>query len=314
MRSVTAELGLSDGRALGTGLRLITTRAEAIDRCRAAVDAVLASIDLTCSRFRDDSELQAVNRAEGREVTVSPLLNQAVERALWAARWTEGAVDPTVGTAIRLAGYDRDFADVASIDAPLLLVARRVPGWHVVQHSASSRKLRVGAGVELDLGATAKALASDLAAAAALEAAGGGGVLVSLGGDIATAGEAPEGGWAIQVSDDSEAPIAAGEETIAITRGAVATSSTTVRRWTRGSIELHHIIDPRTGLPAQSPWRTASVVARTCVEANAASTAAIVLGDAAADWLAERGITARLVDGQGEIRRIGGWPEPENAA
>ena len=307
---VTAELGISDGRALGTGLRLITTRPEAIERSRAAVDALLASVDLACSRFRDDSELQAVNRAGGREVTLSPLLNKAVERAMWAARWTEGAVDPTVGTAIRLAGYDRDFADLAPSDEPLLLVAHRVPGWQLVQHSASSGRLRIGEGVELDLGATAKALASDLAAEAALDAAGGGGVLVSLGGDIAVAGEAPDGGWAIQVSDDSEAPLAAGEETIVIMSGAVATSSTTVRRWTRGSIELHHIIDPRTGLPAHSPWRTASVVARTCVEANAASTAAIVLGDAAPRWLGERGVAARLVGQDRRITRLGGWPEP----
>ena len=309
---MTAELGISDGRALGTGLRVITTLPGAIERSRSAVDQVVQRIDLACSRFREDSEIQAANRAGGAEVTLSPLLNQAVERAMWAARWTEGAVDPTVGTAIRLAGYDRDFAEIAgSPGEPLHLIARRVPGWQLVRHSPSSRTLRVGEGIELDLGATAKALASDLAAAAALEAAGGGGALVSLGGDIATAGDAPEGGWAIQISDDSAAPITAGEETIAIRIGAVATSSTTVRRWIRGSVELHHIIDPRTGAPAKSRWRAASVVARTCVEANAASTAAIVLGDAAPAWLEKRGITARLVAQDGAVVRLGGWPEPD---
>ncbi len=303
------ELGISDGRALGTQLRLVITNVAAIDAARRAVDALLVRIDETCSRFRGDSELQEVNRQGGREVTLSPLLNQAVERAMWAARWTEGAVDPTVGTAMRLAGYDRDFATVAASGDPIRLVVQRVPGWELVEHSAMQRTLRVPADVELDLGATAKALASDLAARAAFDAAGGG-VLVSLGGDIAVAGTPPEGGWAIQVSDDSSAPIAVGEETIAIMGGAVATSSTTVRRWVRGDVELHHIIDPRTGLPVDSPWRTATAIGRTCVEANAASTAAIVMGDDAPAWLARNHMPARLVARDGEVMRLSGWPEP----
>ena len=308
----TSAFGFSDGRSLGTQLRIVTTVADAVERARAAADAVLSEIDLACSRFREDSELQALNRAAGSEVSVSPLLNLALERAMWAARWTGGAVDPTIGAAIRIAGYDRDFAEIAEPAGPLQLVAHRVPGWRLVQHSAALHRVRTAPGVELDLGATAKAMASDLAASAALEAAGGG-VLVSLGGDIAVAGAAPDGGWPIQVSDDSGAPITPGEETIAIRGGAVATSSTTVRRWVRGNVELHHIIDPRTGLPVNSPWRTATAVGRTCVEANAASTAAIVLGDAAPKWLADNGITARLIRHDGTAVRLGGWPEPRPA-
>jgi thiamine biosynthesis lipoprotein len=165
-------------------------------------------------------------------------------------------------------------------------------------------------GVELDLGATAKALASDLAAAAALEAAGGGGVLVSLGGDIAVAGDPPPGGWIVQVSEDSGEPIAPDHETVAITAGGMATSSTTVRRWTRGGVVLHHIIDPATGLPATGPWRTATVVAAGCVDANIASTAAIVMGAPASGWLEAAGLPARLVDRAGAIHRTAGWPVP----
>jgi thiamine biosynthesis lipoprotein len=137
---------------------------------------------------------------------------------------------------------------------------------------------------------------------------GHGGVLMSLGGDIAVAGEPPEDGWQIEVSDNSDDPITANGETIAITSGGMATSSTTVRQWMRGDVVLHRIIDPATSLPADGPWRTVTVVAATCVDANIASTAAIVLGDGAADWLGAAGLPARLVDHTGGIDRLPGWP------
>jgi thiamine biosynthesis lipoprotein len=194
---------------------------------------------------------------------------------------------------------------------PIELTVQRVPGWQAIQFDAANRLVRLPRGVELDLGATAKALASDLAAAAAMAAAGSGGVLVSLGGDIAVAGEAPDGGWPVQISEDSAAPIRAGEEVIAIKAGGIATSSTTVRRWMRGDVLLHHIIDPATGLPAAGPWRTVTVVAGTCVDANIASTAAVVMGTEAVSWLESRRLPARLVDGRGEVQRVGGWPVPE---
>jgi thiamine biosynthesis lipoprotein len=170
----------------------------------------------------------------------------------------------------------------------------------------------VPTGIEIDLGATAKALAADLAAAAALKAVGAGGVLVSLGGDIAVAGNPPVQGWAVQASEDSNAPIDDDEETITIESGGIATSSTTVRQWTRGGLVLHHIIDPSTGLPVVGRWRTASVVAASCVDANIASTAAIVMGDAAIPWLAANNLPARLVDRYGGIHRVSGWPEPNS--
>ena len=135
-------------------------------------------------------------------------------------------------------------------------------------------------------------------------------MLVSLGGDIAVAGRAPAGGWRILIAEDSETPTDAAGEVVAIETGAIATSSTTVRRWRRGERTLHHLIDPRTGGPVDSPWRTASVVAATCVDANTAATAAIVLGDAAVAWLTAGGLPARLVAADGAMTRLGGWPEP----
>lgn len=159
----------------------------------------------------------------------------------------------------------------------------------------------------LDLGATAKALCADRAAAAAARATGAG-VLVSLGGDIAIAGGAPAGGWTIHVTDDHRSGPEAPGQTIAIAGGGLATSSTTTRRWRHDGRLMHHILDPWTGSPATGPYRTVSVAAADCVRANTASTAAIVLGDGAPAWLTERALPARLVAHDGAVTVLGGWP------
>jgi thiamine biosynthesis lipoprotein ApbE len=306
----TTLLGIIDDRALGTFMRLVVTRPDGLAAAKAAADEVIKAIDAAASRFREDSELSRINREPGRPIKVSPLMAQALAAGLRGARLTGGAVDPTVGSAIRLAGYDRDFAAVPPDGSPIHLSVQRVPGWRAVEFDEAARTVMVPSGVEIDLGATAKALASDLAAAAALEAVGSGGVLVSLGGDIAVAGDPPAEGWAVQISEDSNARIDEDEETISIESGGIATSSTTVRRWTRGGSILHHIIDPATGLPATGPWRTASVIAGSCVDANIAATAAIVMGEAAIVWLEANRLQARLVDRHGAVHRIAGWPAP----
>ncbi len=309
---IASVLGIVDGRALGTSMRLIVTRPEALTAAKETADRIINAIDVAASRFREDSELSRVNREAGREVRISPLLAQAIACGLRGARLTDGAVDPTVGTAVRLAGYDRDFAALPPDGSPIGLSVARVPGWQAIKFDEGARVVLVPAGVEIDLGATAKALAADLAAAAALQAVGAGGVLVSLGGDIAVAGDPPVQGWPVQASEDSSAPIDDDEETITIESGGIATSSTTVRQWTRGGLVLHHIIDPSTGLPVAGRWRAASVVAASCVDANIASTAAIVMGDAAIPWLAAHNLPARLVDRYGGVHRVSGWPEPNS--
>lgn len=302
-------LGIADDRALGGSMRVIVTRPGSLRAAKAAVDEVVAAMDRAASRFREDSELSRLNASPERDFTVSPLLAQAIGVALRGAELSGGAVDPTIGLAVRLAGYDADFAHVPADGDEIHLVAERVPGWRAIRVDLHSRTVRLPRGVEIDLGATAKALVSDLAAAAASKVIGGAGVLVSLGGDISVAGQAPPDGWTIQTSDDSAAPIDDREETISITSGGIATSSTTVRRWTRGGVVLHHIIDPATGLPADSCWRTASVVAASCVDANIASTAAIVMGRNALSWLLANRLPARLVDLAGNVHRVAGWPE-----
>lgn len=265
----------------------------------AHVKRTVAAFDLACSSFRDDSELAMLNQAEGEDVVVSRLLFDTVREALRAARLTGGAVDPTVGQVLVAHRINPPLSDQPVRIEP-------VPGYAVVSLDEHNLTIRLPAGVQLDLGATAKALAADMAAAAAGTAAGCG-VLVGLCGDIVLAGHAPEGGWRVRVTDDHRRGVAPGQ-TVAIESGGLATSSVTVRRAGDGADAVHHLIDPVTGRPVDGPWRTVSVTAASCLDANIASTAAIVLGTHAPAWLEERALPARLVAHDGTVRRVAGWP------
>jgi thiamine biosynthesis lipoprotein len=307
------EVGRFEFPALGTGAVLVTTDPSRLEPARLVVEEEVAAIDAACSRFRDDSELAEVNRRGSRPTHVGPLLFEAIEAALRAARLTDGDVDPTVGEAIRVLGYDRDFADVPAIGRPLVRVAA-VPGWENVRLDSRRRLVSTPPGVSLDLGATAKGLAADRAAGRAAAAAGCG-VLVSLGGDIAMAGDPPSDGWSVRVADWHAAGPEAGDEVVQVLSGGVATSSTTVRRWSRGAEELHHVVDPATGRSAEVVWRTVSVAAASCLDANIAATAAIVRGERSPAWLESLGLPARLVRTDGSVVRAGGWPaEQESVA
>lgn len=294
-------------RELGTTARVVVDDPTDLAAATYAVGRVLDDVDRTCSRFRADSELRSLSRSGGRPVAISPLLFTALDAALRAARLTGGAVDPTGGTAIRALGYDRDFAEVAG---RLDLAASTIsfPGWQLVHLDRAAGTVRLPGGVDLDLGATAKGLAADLAAAAATDAIAGRGVLVSLGGDIAVAGTAPDGGWPVLVTDDHRTDLGAGGPRIAIRDGGLATSSVTVRMWQTGQGPAHHLLDPATGSPVESPWRTVSVAAASCLDANIASTAAILLGADAPGWLEARGLPARLVAIDGSEHFTGAWP------
>ena len=307
-------VALKSWKALGTSVHVLATNDDGLGRATAAVREILEDVDAVYSRFREDSELSRLNAGAGRAKRVSPLLATAIDAALRAARLTDGAVDPTIGQAIRLAGYDDDFTQIAADGGPITLQAWRVPGWQAIRFDRRTRTIFLPPRVELDLGSTGKALAADLAATAAHQAAGGGGILVSLGGDIAAAGQPPAGGWRILVAEDSRAAPDGDGEVICVPAGGVATSSTTVRRWSRGGVALHHIIDPQTGLPTAGPFRTVTVVAATCLDANIASTAAIVRGGAAIDWLTSCRLPARLVESDGTIHYIGPWPDPTGVA
>ncbi|MCW8379093.1 FAD:protein FMN transferase [Streptomyces justiciae] len=301
----------ADWRALGTSVRLVVTDPALLDSCNLLLARHLAEVDAACSRFRKDSELAALDTTTGRPVQVSPLLAEALSVALRAAEATDGAVDPTVGSAMDAIGYDRDFTLVRENDRPVRLTVKRAPGWRLVDLDDDTGTVTVPPGVRLDLGATAKAWAADRAANMLAEAAGCG-VLVALGGDTAVAGEPPAGGWQIRVQDITgpvdETPAYGSYDSVGLHSGGLATSGTAARHWHRGDQALHHIIDPSTGLPARTPWRTVSVAAATCAEANAASTAALVKGTGAERWLTGMGLPARLVSQEGLVITTPGWP------
>jgi thiamine biosynthesis lipoprotein len=281
-----------------TTARVVVTHEEALVDARILTEAQLTAIDKACSRFRADSELRA---CAGATTTVSPLLADLVATALKAAEDTDGDVDPTVAIALAHLGYDRDLSDVEDQGKPI--VSRKVPGWQRIR--LDHRLLTIPRGIELDLGATAKAFAADRSArliANSLRV----GVLVSLGGDIATAGPPPPGGWRVLVQDQLTDPSCA----VAIPAGtALATSSTSSRTWRQSGKRLHHILNPRTGLPAEPVWRSVTVAAHSCVKANTATTAALVRGAAAPAWLRSLRLPARLVRADGEVLTMGGWPE-----
>ena len=302
-----SEVASASFEALGTTAALFTTDPDLLTVSRQLLEEELAAIDRSCSRFRADSELSRVNAAEGRPVRASELFIEAVEVALKAARVTDGLVDPTVGRTMRAIGYDRDFESISASPSPPASGAV-VPGWQTIQIDRPNSCVRLSPGVELDLGATAKALAADRAAKR-IEAALGTGVLVNLGGDVAVAGEAPAGGWRIRISDDHRDHTGPHAETVSISAGGLATSSTTLRRWSAGGELVHHIVDPRRGFSAAVVWRTASVAAASCVDANTASTAAIVSGHDAPAWLDRLRLPSRLVSRRGRVLRVGGWPE-----
>ena len=178
---------------------------ESLGRALAAVDSVLSALDRQASRFRPDSEISWIHRAGGGLFMLSDGLAEAISVALAAARWTGGLADPTVGDALISLGYDRDFAAIDPEPAVTRRRASPAPGWQTVR--LDGPMLRLPAGVRLDLGATAKGLGSDRAVRAAMAASGqAGGVLVSLGGDIAVAGQPPRDGWPILVADGQTRP------------------------------------------------------------------------------------------------------------
>lgn len=294
--------------ALGTTAQLTLADPEALEQATRLMHLRLDELDRAASRFRPDSELMLLQTLAPASLRVSGLLADAIAAALWAAETTAGAVDPTVGSALRSAGYDRDFAEVTSNPAEPGAPAP-APGWRSVRLDPRTRILRLPAGMELDLGATAKALAADRAASQIADQFGCG-ALVGLGGDIAVAGPPPPDGWRIGVADDHTRADHRPDTTVAISGGGLATSSTVRRRWRRGERVVHHIVDPRTGDLPDSPWRTVSVTAGSCVDANTASTAALVRGSAAPGWLERAGLPARLVGHDGEVVTVAGWPAP----
>jgi thiamine biosynthesis lipoprotein len=272
----------------------------------------LSAVDLAASRFRTDSELSAVNRAAGEWVAVSPLFEELLTVAVDAATVTGGLVDPCLGRTLIELGYDRDIGLVTTTSTAEPTTAPRANAWQDIAFDGAGR-VRIPDDVALDLGSTAKAWTSDrIAERIAEELATP--VLVGIGGDIRIAGPRAAAPWPIRITEtptgeDDVVPAC----TVVLDRGGLATSSTRVRRWHAGQVERHHLLDPTSGRPVSGPWRTATTTGPTCVAANVASLAALVLQDRAVAWLAQHQVDARLVGRAGRVRTTGLWPEEDAA-
>ena len=241
-----------------------------------AIERIFQARDRQFSRFRANSELSRVNKAPREIVTVSKTFGQMVERALAAASATGGLVDPTLAGALAAAGYDRGFDE---LEARAEMARAGAPGrWRAVR--MLGRLLVRPVGVELDLNGVVKGQTVD-------EAVGllSGDGFVAAGGDYAGRGER-----------DVALP---GGDSVRVTRGGLATSGTTNRRWLRAGTWQHHLIDPRSGRPAASPWAEVTVSAGTCLQADVAAKAAFLLGQDGPNWLDARSLAGRFLPGGG---------------
>jgi thiamine biosynthesis lipoprotein len=269
--------------------------------------AWVETVEAACSRFRDDSDISRANAAAGRPVRVSPTLLQATDAAVRMAELTGGVCDPTVGEAVINAGYDRTFeailADGPGPEGP----ARAGGAWREVEIDPDATTITVPAGYRLDLGGSAKGWSVDTALATLARSIllenPAAGICISAGGDLGVAGRAPKKGWPVTVRERLEGEDEGTE--VFLARGAVATSGATARRWQRGEVAGHHVIDPRTGRPGRSRWRLVTVFSDSCLLSDVAATTAWLLDGEAKAWLRDQALGARLVDGNGDTTLVG---------
>lgn len=296
---VTATITVTDARALAPARRLVGRQ--------------IAAIEAVADRHRSGAEIHRLYRAGGRAITISPLLADLVSASLITAERTAGDIDPTVNAALTAAAGTNTTA-VVPVCGTRTSGARPAPGWEQVQ--LHGRRLHVPAGTTLDLTATAKAVACDRAAARVADRLGAG-VLVQLGGDAATAGLAPRGGWIVPIQSrggglHSLVRLAAG--------AAVATSHLDPRvRPDVEAIRRHrtagvHLIDPRTGRPPEPVWQQASAIGFSCLEAASYTAAALVRGTRAPAWLTQLWVPALLMTTAGDVITTGPWDDHEDGS
>jgi thiamine biosynthesis lipoprotein len=275
---------------------------------RATVD-LFAAFERVLSRFDPASELARLNRRTGEWVAVSPLLWSVVDAALAMAEETAGLFDPTLLAALEAAGYDRSFEHVAAHlgqPAGQVVPTARLAGHTCAVERRAGHEVRLPPGVRLDVGGIAKGYVAQQAVESLRHC---GPCLVDAGGDLA-AGAAPPGwpGWPVSVAAPSADP-ANGQPVqdqamlLWLVNGSVATSGVDYRHWMRGGRRMHHVIDPRTGLPADTDLLTATVLDTSAVRAEAWATAALVLGAAAADiWWQRQGLAGALIRQDGRLQ------------
>ncbi len=287
----------------------VTLRGSGARRAAAGVArtfaGVVEQVETAASRFREDSEISAVNAMAGRWVAVSPLLGELVEVAVAAADRTDGIVSPCLGAHVDAAGYRSWAAGEVAIPDVEDLVAQP-HAWRDVEIRDGC--VRIPPGCQLDLGATAKAWLADEVAEEVWRSTGLD-VVASMGGDLRAIGRREP--WVVAADH------AGGHDpwAVELVDAGMATSGQGRRRWRTASGPAHHIIDPRTGRSAVSRWWSVTVIAASATAANIASTAAVVLDGQAAAWLRAHRLDAWLSEpagGRSEV--LGRWPQRMGAA
>lgn len=310
--------GASQWHQLGVTVRLVVAKADRLAAAERMLRDDLLALDVACSRVLPDSEVTALQKAQGQAVTVSEVFAGALECALEAARTTDGLLDPTLARA-KAAPEPAD-APTGRRGRALRLLRRGGKGgtagqggvpvgqthsWKDVTLDRANLSASVPAGVLLDLRATYMSYGADRCAARLAEELGCG-VLVAVGGDVATAGRAPGRGWTVGVAEE---PQAGGPGAlISLAAGGISTAGGGARTWARAEAHRHHVVDPATGAPVPQLWQQVSVAGASCSLAGTLSTTAVVLGEQAVGWLTQWNVPCRLVAVDGRVTTLGGWP------
>lgn len=269
----------------------------------------LRALDIAASRFRTDSEINYLcQNSNGQPIKVSPLLFEAISAAIEGAQVTNGSLDPTIGASLVALGYEKDFEEITKASRyEYVKVQPVLPfGYQRVVLHAGQRAVRVPMGTKLDLGATAKAFCADrilqnIRAKLDLD------ILVNLGGDLAASTRRGGDPWSISLPKDGSLEPTSPGPVVGMVSGGLATSSTTKRTWLKGDETYHHILDPRSGESANSPFTAVTVHAASALDANIASAGTIAKGVEGLKWLAELGLPAFALDLDGNSHYFGGW-------
>jgi thiamine biosynthesis lipoprotein len=289
-------------RAMGTTVSLLLPEQQ-YEQGRQIVRSLFIEWEQTLSRFLPESELSRLNRHAGTPVALSDLLYEVLATALTAARATDGVYDPAMLDQLVQVGYDRSFDELPAVRFDPIMPGEPGGGWRGIRVNPISRTALLPVGVRLDFGGIAKGMAVD-AALEQLRQHGISPALVNAGGDLAVLGlPLVAESWPIAV------PGRARSWTIPLRRGAVATSGIAHRRWWQGQTLCHHLLDPRTGLPAESDLWSVTVVTDRCEQAEVAAKVAFILGSRrGADFLRRQRIAGLLVQEDGTWEAVGPWP------
>jgi len=289
-------------RAMGTTISMLLPENQA-GMGAEIVRTLFSEWEQALSRFLAESELSQLNQQAGTPVAVSDLLYDVLATALTAAQATEGVYDPALLEQLEQLGYDRTFDDLPVNHFDPIIPGEPGGRWRGIKVDPIRRQVTLPAGIKLDFGGIAKGMAVD-AVLEKLYQSGISSALVNAGGDLSVLG--------LPLSDEQWLVAVPGQKqfwTIPLHHGAIATSGIAHRHWRQGNILRHHILDPRTGLPAQSDLWSVTVVADRCEQAEVAAKVAFILGSkSGADFLRKHRIAGLLVHEDGTWETVEPWP------